>query len=92
MSAQGIWLADEAGALRRPKSKKEIREIAADSPERIHFEETSVFATSEGPFNATQIPVFGSVTFVGPDPHTKRTFFGQISNVGFDGAPRLVVK
>lgn len=91
MSAKGIWIT-EAGIVRRPKSKKEIREIAAVAPHRIRFEETSHFATDPTPEDASDLAVFQSVTFVGPDPHAKRNFFGQITNIGFDGAPNLVVK
>ncbi len=91
MSAKGIWIIED-GARRRPKSKKEVREICAAEPHRVQFEETSAFATNYLPEDAADIGVFGSITFVGPDPHSKRNFFGTISNVGFDTAPKLVVK
>lgn len=91
MSAKGIWIIED-GARRRPKSKKEVREVCATDPHRVQFEETSAFATGYVPEDAADIGALGSVTFVGPDPYAKRNFFGTISNVGFDGAPNLVVK
>lgn len=91
MSAKGIWII-EGGAVHRPKSKKEIKDLCATAPHRITFEETSAFASGYLPEDAADLGVFASLTFVGPDPYSKRNFFGTISNVGFDGAPQLVVK
>lgn len=61
---------------RRPKSKKEVREAAADNPQRVRIEATSWFGNEyDGSLvNAPQ----GTIYFVGPDPHTKRNFYGQI--------------
>lgn len=81
---QGLWIDG-----RRPKSKKEVREVAEEAPERIRVEATSRFGNEyDGPL--TGLGVFASVSFVGPDPHTKRNFYGTVSNT--DGPKGFVVK
>ena len=74
---------------RRPKSKKEVREVAKSAPSRIEVEATSAFGNEFGG-NLTELPVFASVTFVGPDPYQKRDFYGTVSNT--DGPKGFVVK
>lgn len=64
---------------RRPKSKKEIKEVCALDPSRVSLEATSLIASDEydGPVaNAPRNKRFG---FVGPDPYTKRNFYGNIT-------------
>lgn len=68
---QGIWIDN-----RRPKSKKEVKEIVATNPDRVYIEATSIFGNEyDGP--VSEMPV-GTVTFVGPDPYNKRNFYGNI--------------
>lgn len=65
----------------RPASKKQIRETASISPGSIRIEATSMFGNEyDGP--ASQMPENTIVTFVGPDPHTRRNFYGQIVRKG----------
>ena len=72
---QGIFII-EGGVERRPKSKKEIRETA---PEQVLIEATSLFG---GEYAGRASHVVGKVYFVGPDPYTKRNFYGTIERVG----------
>ena len=83
---QGIFI----DGMRRPKSKKEVREILADDPRRVHIEATSLFgdeydgrASELGPYDKT-------VYFVGPDPYSRRNFYGTIAFN--DKTGKLVVK
>jgi hypothetical protein len=63
---------------RRPKSKKEIKEVISHSPAAVRLEATSLFGDEyDGPVSDA-IP--GSkFTFVGPDPYNKRNFYGTIT-------------
>lgn len=71
---------------RRPKSKKEVKELVASNPERVRLEATSIFGNEyDGPVSEA---AEGTYTFVGPDPYTKRNFYGSI--VVKDG--KVVVK
>lgn len=81
---QGLWIDG-----RRPKSKKEVREVAQSAPERIEVEATSLHGNEYGG-KLTELGVFASVSFVGPDPYTSRKFYGTISNT--DGPKGYVVK
>jgi len=79
---QGIYINGQ-----RPRSKKQIKDAAAASPTSIFIEATSVFGNEyEG--QAPNMPEGKAVYFVGPDPYTKRNFYGQIHRVG----GRVVVK
>lgn len=71
---QGLYLEN-----RRPKSKAELKRFLADggSPAMIRVQATSMFGNEyDGPLS--EMPTGTSVTFVGPDPYTKRSFYGQI--------------
>lgn len=61
---------------RRPKSKKEVKEIAASDPSNVYVEATSIFG-NEKSGTLDKLPN-GTYTFVGPDPYTKRNFYGNI--------------
>jgi hypothetical protein len=74
---------------RRPKSKAEIRDflmgnakkgILVTMPEKVVVECTSMFP---GGFDGcvTTMNVGQKVTFVGPDPYTKRSFYGSIKRL-----------
>lgn len=63
----------------RPKSKKEVKEAHAAGA-IVSLEATSVFGNEyDGPI--TDAPD-GTYTFVGPDPYTKRSFYGNITKKG----------
>lgn len=72
---------------RRPKSKKEVREVVATGElGRIELENTSAFdnkfdcslATYVDRAKAGEGGIKLRVDFVGPDPYTKRNFYGNI--------------
>lgn len=76
--SQGIFI---NGSGRRPKSKKEIKEAIATNPSSIYIQATSVFGNEyDGP--ASELPEGAKVYFVGPDPFTKRSFYGSITRSG----------
>ena len=82
---QGIWIRHNVGSnstpWRRPKSKKEVRETLEQRPEEVRFEGTSFDGRDyDGP--AEDLPKHMAVHFVGPDPHTKRNFYGTASHAG----------
>lgn len=69
---QGIFVGGK-----RPKSKKEVKEAIAADPSKVRVEATSLFGNEyDGPVSG--IVAGASITFVGPDPHTSRKFYGTI--------------
>ena len=72
---QGIFIGG-----RRPKSKKEVKEVALTNPEKISIEATSFFG-NEYDGSLLDMPD-GTVTFVGPDPYTLRNFYGTLAKKG----------
>ena len=69
---QGIFIQNQ-----RPKSKKQIKETVAQEPSTVKLEATSVFGNEyDGPVSDAPS---GKYTFVGPDPYTKRNFYGTIT-------------
>jgi hypothetical protein len=72
---QGIFLA----GYRRPKSKKEVKEAVA-AGNFVMLEATSIFG-NEYDGDIKDAPD-GKYSFVGPDPHTKRNFYGTITKSG----------
>jgi len=81
--AQGIWV--DGG---RPKSKKQVMEAVKQNPSSVSIEATSLFGKEyDGPVLGLPLGA-GTIYFVGPDPYTKRNFYGQI----FWQAGKLVVK
>ena len=64
----------------RPKSKKQVKEAIAENPSSVFIEGTSMFGN---PFSGpvTEAPD-GSYDFVGPDPYTRRNFYGIITKAG----------
>ena len=61
----------------RPKTKKALREALQSTPESVTLEATSLFGNEyHGP--VTSAPV-GTYSIVGPDPHTSRKWYGQIT-------------
>lgn len=68
---QGIWINGE-----RPKSKKAVKEAIAEDPSRVRLEATSLMGNEyDGPVSGAPA---GTHDFVGPDPYTKRNFYGNI--------------
>ena len=68
---QGIYI-----GMTRPKSKKAVREAIA-AGDAVYLEATSLFGNEyEG---AVDTAPDGQYYFVGPDPHTKRNFYGTIT-------------
>lgn len=68
---QGVYI----GAS-RPKSKKAIKEAVAANPASVSLEATSMFGNEySGPVSTAPD---GDYYFVGPDPYTKRNFYGRI--------------
>lgn len=74
---QGIFI-----NFRRPKSKKEIKEAFATDPKSVELEATSVFGNDYG--GPLVDAPDGMYFFVGPDPRTKRSFYGQVIKKGSD--------
>ena len=62
---------------RRPKSKKEVREVVAIDAARVRLEATAMVGGGEYDGLVSNAPE-GTYNFVGPDPFTKRTFYGNI--------------
>lgn len=61
----------------RPQSKKQVKELVATRPELVYVESTSMFGNEyDGP--AVDLPAGTKVFFVGPDPYTKRSFYGTL--------------
>ena len=73
---------------RRPKSKKAVKEAVATAPETVTVEVTSMFSDDPGGDITEYVERKGGFTFVGPDPYTKRSFYGTVK-VGKTG--KLVV-
>lgn len=72
---------------RRPKSKKEVRELVATGPDafrRIELENTSAFSNKYDCSLADYVERGSTdrIDFVGPDPYTKRNFYGNIFVAG----------
>jgi hypothetical protein len=63
----------------RPKSKKQVKEAMKATPASVTWQNDSAFGPDAGmtyPGNA--LPEGLNDTFVGPDPHRSRKFYGQI--------------
>lgn len=85
---QGLFIRDAEGHKIRPRSKKQVRELIAADPSFVTVEATSMFG-DEFDGNALDLPAGSAISFVGPDPYTKRNFYGQLIHTS-DG--RWVVK
>jgi hypothetical protein len=66
--------------MRRPKSKKEVKEAVKENPLAVEVECTSMFGGYSGP--VSEMPDGTTITFVGPDPYSKRNFYGNIKRNG----------
>lgn len=62
---------------RRPKSKKEVREAVNDRTKVVEVEATSMFGNEYGGL-VQYAPDGIRIDFVGPDPYTKRNFYGSL--------------
>lgn len=72
----GLFISLPNGVVRRPKSKKEVREAIARDPYGIIVENTSIYGGAVQ--QPGQMENGDVVTFVGPDPYTSRVFYGNI--------------
>jgi hypothetical protein len=71
VTMQGIYIRGN-----RPKSKAEVKRVMDEGGEGVNLEATSWFGNEyDGPVNEAPD---GTYYFVGPDPHTKRNFYGTI--------------
>lgn len=76
---QGIYVDNEEGAMVRPTSKKQIKEMVKEG-KPVHVEATSAFGNEpDGLLTYEMLQTYGKILFVGPDPYTKRNFYGSIS-------------
>ena len=73
---------------RRAPSKRAIKIALAVHPERVLFDPTSPF-NDPAPIRGDQIPAGVSLTVVGPDPFTKRSFYATVQLNARTGAPKL---
>jgi hypothetical protein len=74
---------------RRPKSKKQVKEAIADNPARVTIEATSMFG-NEFSGKVSELPdTFKPIYFVGPNPYSKRDFYGSIYRDGRTGKIRV---
>ncbi len=65
---------------KRPKSKKEIKDAVANTPDKVRIEYTGMFSGYDGPVSSMADGT--EVTFVGPDPYRERKFYGSIVRKG----------
>jgi hypothetical protein len=64
----------------RPASKKAVKEAVAADPSRVRLEATSAFGNEyDGPVSDAPD---GTYFIVGPDPYTRRNFYGQVIKSG----------
>lgn len=75
--SQGIFIQGDRG-LRRPTSKKEVKELVASDPASVLLERTAWIGNSEHDGPVSEAPE-GSYHFVGPDPYTSRKFYGTVT-------------
>ena len=76
---------------RRPKSKKEIKEMVASAPMRVVIESTSMHPSPKNYDGPVSEAPEGRYDFVGPDPYRDRKFYGSIT-VSTNRAGDRVVK
>ena len=79
---QGLYVRNSSvSPLRRPKSKKEVRELVATNQLRnVVIEATSLYGREyQGPL--ADAPD-GTYTICGPDPYQKRSFYLNIKKAG----------
>lgn len=63
---------------RRPKSKKEVRELVkSGNLDCVKVEATSLFGNEYGGL-LSEAPTSADITWCGPDPYLKRSHYGNI--------------
>jgi len=67
---------------KRPKSKKDIKDALLTAPHTVVIESTSMFGGFGG--SALDMPEGIEIAFVGPDPYTRRSFYGTLSRKGMN--------
>ena len=68
------------GGTRRPRSKKQIKELAKDDPRAILLELTRL--GHEDVLSFEELVDRKTYFFVGPDPARERKFYGQLERQG----------
>lgn len=69
---QGIFV-----NFNRPATKKAVKEAVAANPASVSLEATSFFGNEyDGPITGAPD---GRYSFVGPNPHTSRKFYGTLT-------------
>jgi hypothetical protein len=66
----------------RPRSKKALREAAAADPRSVVLDNTSAFPGDGPSFVNLATAADGRYTVVGPDPYTRRTWYGTVTVKG----------
>lgn len=65
----------------RPKSKKVLKEALRDAPETVRFDRTAAVGPDAGQpdIMGNELPAGDTLTVVGPDPYTARTWYASVS-------------
>ena len=61
----------------KPATKKALRELVKESPERVTFYDTSAF-NNKGEVGVADLSPIDVI--VGPDPYTKRNWYANVKN------------
>lgn len=64
----------------RPKTKKALKEAMANDPSHVRFDSTSMFDNLH--CTGVGIPEGTTLSVVGPDPYTKRSWYATVTDKG----------
>lgn len=65
----------------RPKTKKALKEAMRDTPTKVLFDCTDAFGPNAGRrFDGDHVPPGATLVVVGPDPHTKRNWYANVTS------------
>ena len=73
---QGVWVDGK-----RPKFKKLLREAIENNPSSVSLEATSMFGNEYGG-SIMNMPEGETVYIVGPNPHTQRNWYCNLTRSG----------
>ena len=77
---QGLFVRFEGGSWHRPASKREVTQALSASLNNVRVEATSFFGNEpEGRVIDLLDSAPHKIAVVGPDPHTRRNFYGTLS-------------
>jgi hypothetical protein len=68
---------DQGDGSPRCKTKKELKELCKESPEKVLLNSTSAFGNGFSGF-ATELPEGTTFTVVGPDPFRDRRWYANV--------------